>query len=90
MVKSNDALAKAGKNALLDISIQMTEQGMDKIENDVSEVIHGLTPVDPKAFEDFKREMTDEVLPEIIRVMEERRVLAAESGQRQIKCTFNK
>ena len=35
-----------------------TEQGMDNKEKDVSEVIQGVTPVDPKALEDFKREMT--------------------------------
>ncbi len=59
---------------------------MDKKENDVSEVLRDLTPVDPKALVDFKREMTDEVIPEILRVVEERRVLAAESRQRQLKC----
>jgi hypothetical protein len=59
---------------------------MDNKENDVSEVIEGLRPVDPKALEDFKREMTDEVIPEILRVVEERRVLAAESRQWQLKC----
>jgi hypothetical protein len=63
-----------------------TEQGMDNKEKDVSEVIQGLTPVDPKALEDFKREMTDNVIPEILRVVEKRRVLAAESRQRQLKC----
>jgi hypothetical protein len=59
---------------------------MDNKENDISEVIQGLTPVDPKALEDFRREMTDEVIPEILRVVEERRVLAAESRQWQLKC----
>lgn len=59
---------------------------MDNKETDVSEVIKGLTPVDPKVLEDFKREMTDEVIPEILRVVEERRILAAESRQRQLKC----
>lgn len=63
-----------------------TEQAMDSKENDVSEVIQGLTPVDPKALEDFKREMTEEVIPEILRVVEERRVNAAESRQWQLKC----
>jgi hypothetical protein len=59
---------------------------MDNKENDVSEIIKGLTPVDPKTLEDFKREMTDQVIPEILRVVEERRVLAAESRQWQLKC----
>ena len=59
---------------------------MDKNETDVFEVIEGLTAVDPKALEDFKRAMTDEVIPEIVRVVEERRMLAAESRQWQLKC----
>jgi len=58
---------------------------MDNKENDVSEIIKGLTPVDPKDLEDFKRAMTDEVIPEILRVVEERRVLAAESRQWHLK-----
>lgn len=58
---------------------------MDKKETDVFEVIEGLKPVDPKALEDFKREMTDEVIPEIVRAVEERRKLAAESRNWQLK-----
>jgi len=58
---------------------------MDNKKKEVSEVIQGLTPVDPKTLEDFKREMTDNVIPEILRVVEKRRVLAAESRQRQLK-----
>ncbi|MDA8172841.1 MAG: hypothetical protein M0Z48_13550 [Nitrospiraceae bacterium] len=58
---------------------------MDKKEEDISEVIQDLTPVDPKALEDFRREMTDNVIPEILRVVEERRILAAKSRQQQIK-----
>ncbi len=58
---------------------------MDKKENNVSDVIKGLTPVDPKALEDFKREMTEEVIPEILRVLEDRRELAAESRKWQLK-----
>jgi hypothetical protein len=48
--------------------------------------IEGLTTVDPAALEDFKRAMTDRVIPEIVRVVEERRLLAAESRRRQLKC----
>ncbi len=57
-----------------------------KDEKKVSELIPELMPVDPKAIEDFKREMTDEVIPKILEVVEERRVRAAESRQRQLKC----
>jgi hypothetical protein len=59
---------------------------MDTKEKNVSEVLEGTTPVDPKALEDFKREMTEKVIPEILRVVEERRVVAAESREFQIKC----
>jgi len=48
--------------------------------------IEGLTPVDPAALEDFKRTMTDTVIPEIVRVVEERQMLATESRRRQLKC----
>lgn len=59
---------------------------MDEKEKDVFDVIEGLQAVDPNAFEDFKRAMTDEVIPEIVRAVEERRMLAAESREWQLKC----
>ena len=58
---------------------------MDKKETDVFDVIEGLTPVDPNALADFKRAMTEEVIPEILRAVEDREMLAAESGQWQLK-----
>ncbi len=58
----------------------------DKNEADVFEVIEGLTPVDPNALADFQRAMNEEVIPEIVRVVEERRMLAAESRHWQLKC----
>jgi len=59
---------------------------MDKNGNDVFEVIEGLKAIDPKTLEDFKQAMTDEVIPEIVRVVEERRMLAVESREWQLKC----
>jgi hypothetical protein len=59
---------------------------MDKNESDVFDVIVGLKAVDPKTLEDFKQAMTDEVIPAIVRVVEERRMLAAESREWQLKC----
>ena len=59
---------------------------MDRDENDVFDVIEGLKPVDQSALADYKRAMTDEVIPEIVRVVEERRMLAAESRRWQLKC----
>ncbi|MGD0486395.1 MAG: hypothetical protein ABSB94_04320 [Syntrophorhabdales bacterium] len=58
---------------------------MDKKETDVFEIIEGLGSVDPEALEDFERTMTDEVIPEIVRTVEKRRMCAAESRQLQLK-----
>jgi hypothetical protein len=59
----------------------------DKAEDKkVFDLIEGLTPIDPKALADFKEEMTQEVIPEIVKVVEERRMLAAESRHWQLKC----
>jgi hypothetical protein len=59
----------------------------DKAEDKkVFDLIEGLTPIDPKALADFKQEMTQEVIPEIVKIVEERRMLAAESRHWQLKC----
>jgi hypothetical protein len=58
----------------------------DKKEGDVFQAIEGLQPVDPNALADFKRAMTEDVVPEIVKVVEERRMLAAESRHWQLKC----
>jgi hypothetical protein len=60
----------------------------DKKDEDkgVFDLVEGLTSVDPKALADFKQEMTQEVIPEIVKVVEERRMLAAESRHWQLKC----
>jgi len=52
----------------------------------VFDLIEGLTPVDPGGLADFKQAMTQEVIPEIVKVVEERRLLAAESRHWQLKC----
>ncbi len=52
----------------------------------VLEVIEGLTKIDPKELEEFKKAMTEEVIPEIVKIVEERRLRAAESRQWQLKC----
>jgi hypothetical protein len=59
----------------------------DKKEDaSVFDLIEGFTPVDPGALADFKQTMNQEVIPEIVRVVEERRLLAAESRHWQLKC----
>ena len=43
------------------------------------DLIAGLTPVDKNELAEFKRAMTEEIIPEIVRVVEERRLDAAKS-----------
>jgi hypothetical protein len=58
---------------------------MNDKETGVFDQIEGLMPVDQNALEDFKREMTENVIPEIVQVMEERQMLAAESRHRELE-----
>ena len=58
----------------------------EKEESDVFEAIEGLTLVDPNALADLERAMNEEVIPEIVKAVEERRMLAAESRHWQLKC----
>ena len=55
-------------------------------DNSLVAQIKGVTKVDPKQVGDFKRVMTEEVIPEIEKIVEERRLKAAESRQWQLKC----
>jgi hypothetical protein len=52
----------------------------------VFDLVEGLTVIDPNALAEFKQEMTEAVIPEIVKIVEERRVLAAESRHWQLKC----
>ena len=57
----------------------------EKPPKSVFELVEGLTPVDEEVTEEFRRAMTDEVIPEIEKVVEERRLLAAHTRQKQLK-----
>ena len=48
--------------------------------------IEGVTTVDPKKLEEFKKEMTERVIPAIVKAVEERRMRAAQTRERQLKC----
>ena len=48
-------------------------------------VLQGLAPVDATAVQDFLKEMDEQVIPDILRVVEERQLQAAESRQWQLK-----
>jgi hypothetical protein len=58
---------------------------MDKRNSSLFDQIDGLKPVDPKAIAAYLRAMTQEVIPEIVKVIEERRLLASESRNWQLK-----
>ena len=57
----------------------------DKAEKGVLDRIQGVVRVDPGVLAPFQEAMKDDVIPEIVKVVEERRVLAAESRLRQLK-----
>jgi len=59
---------------------------MAKLENSVLQLAEGIRPVDPKDFADFQRVMTEQVIPEIVKVVEERRLSASESQHWQLRC----
>lgn len=58
---------------------------MDKENDDVFDLVEGLKPVDPKRLHDFEKTMKDKVVPEIVKVVEQRRLFAAESRVRHGK-----
>jgi hypothetical protein len=63
----------------------MADDAHDKT-NERSEVLQGLAPVDAKLVQEFLKEMNEHVIPDIVKVVEERRLQAAESRQWQLKC----
>ena len=63
----------------------MPDNDTDKKETK-PDVLPGLVPVDPNVLQDFLKEMNEQVIPDILKVVEERRLLAAESWQWQLKC----
>jgi len=59
----------------------------ERKDADVFESIAGLEPINPDALADFQRAMNEEVIPEIVKAVEERKMLAAESRHWQLKNT---
>ena len=58
---------------------------MDHETKGILDGINGLQSVDTKMLEEFKRVMTEHVIPEIVDVVEKRRLAAAESRHWQLK-----
>lgn len=51
-----------------------------------ADTVDGMTQVDPELLAEFRRAMTEDVIPDIIEAVEERRMKAAESRHWQLKC----
>jgi hypothetical protein len=51
----------------------------------ILDVVEGLKPVAPEVIKDFATAMTDKVIPEIVKTIEDRRLAAAETRLKQLK-----
>jgi hypothetical protein len=58
---------------------------MDEKKTDLFKLVEGLKPVDSNALAAYEREMAEETIPEIIKDVEKRRMLAAESRHRRLE-----
>jgi len=58
---------------------------MSQNQKGILELIDGLTPVNPTALAGFVQTMNEDVIPKIVQVVQERRLLAVESRQNQLK-----
>ncbi len=59
---------------------------MDQKETkSVFELIDGLTSVDPQEFKEFEKAMIEKVIPEIVEIIDKRRLKATESRHWQLK-----
>ena len=63
---------------------------VDKSGSELFKLIVGLKPVDEGVLAAFEREMTEHAIPEIVRAVERRRMLAAESRNRQLELPTDK
>jgi len=64
----------------------MEESMADKRElNGVFDLVRGLTEVDASAFDEFRKAMAQDVIPNVIKIVDQRRLLAATSRNRQLK-----
>jgi hypothetical protein len=58
---------------------------MDKNQSGLFKLIEGLKPVEASALSEFEREMADEAIPAMLKEVEKRWMLAAESRNRQLE-----
>jgi len=51
----------------------------------IREIVKELQPVEPEVIKDFMAAMTNKVIPEIVKTIEERRLAAAETRLKQLR-----
>jgi hypothetical protein len=61
------------------------EEKMDKKSDPLSTKLTPLSPKQVKVLDQFAREMTEDVIPDIVEIVEKRRVLASQSRRRPLK-----
>lgn len=54
-------------------------------KDSILDKLEGTSPLDSKVMEGFKKEMDEDVIPQIVKVVEERQMLAHESRHRRIE-----
>jgi len=62
------------------------KQEKDEGLKGVFDLVNGFTSVDPDELADFEQAMSNDVIPEIVKMVEKRRMLAAKSRHWQLKC----
>lgn len=77
MIHRSELLRVRGKTHEAMMNIKVT---------DALSVIEGLESIDPVLLEEFKRAMTDDVIPKIVSAVEKRQLQAAETREWQLKC----
>jgi hypothetical protein len=64
------------------VEVTMTDR---REQNGVFDLVGGLTVVDAAAFDEFRQAMAQDVIPNVIKIVDQRRLLAATSRTRQLK-----
>lgn len=52
----------------------------------VLDAVDGLKPVKPEVIKEFSKVMTEEVIPDIVKTVDDRRLAAAHVRLKQLKC----
>jgi hypothetical protein len=63
----------------------MAKKEKDKAEKTVFDLADGVKPVDKEMLKQYERKMDEEVIPDIVRTVEKRRLFAAATRLKQLK-----